>query len=403
MINELELIENIGVLHEHKVVLYGAGSRGGKIQAELKGRGVHIHSFCDSNVKKWGLTLSGVKIISPAKLKQLDSEEEIVVIISSALFVEEIINMLESLELRTKYIATLFGLNLALNQNRTETANTFPEKWERVTRIYKKRENWRLTHIKNFMSASNILVYQPAKVGSQTIMNSLLAAGVTDSFLSGHLHTLNCTEMDSAVKELISLKLESLKAAGTIKIITLVREPVGRDLSFMFEVMGCFDEEVAAVNSSFIGTCSRRLEKIASDGGFLFNMPSNRYGFQFEWFDHEIKAVFDIDIFSHPFDREKGYSVIKQGNTEVLVMKLEKLDFLAGVVGEFVGVPDLPLIKFNESGDKQYKYLYPNVKEAIRIAPELISLYYDNNPRMNHFYTEEEKALFLKKWAKNIR
>ncbi len=31
------------------------------------------------------------------------------------------------------------------------------------------------------------------------------------------------------------------------------------------------------------------------------------------------------------------------------------------------------------------------------------ALYYDNNPRMNHFYTEEEKALFLKKWAKNIR
>jgi hypothetical protein len=121
----------------------------------------------------------------------------------------------------------------------------------------------------------------------------------------------------------------------------------------------------------------------------------------FNWFDNELKAFFGIDVYAHPFDREKGYSIIKQGNIEVLVMKMEKLNSLESVIGEFIGAPQFKLVNDNVGSNKIYKYLYKNVKDAVKIPREIFSVCY-GNPRMSHFYTEEEKAAFLKKWEKNI-
>jgi hypothetical protein len=404
MINELGLINNFSKLRNYVLVLYGAGRQGERIVRELNDRGITVSFFCDSQMQKWGLSSNGIKIISPTRLKELDREEEVVIIITieSILLVEQSMAVLRSLGLRTNRIATLFGLDQALKQKRASDNEHFIEKWVRIERTCRLRQEWRLNHLKNFMSANNILIYQPGKVGSQTICSSFLNAGIIDSFLSGHLHTLNYTEMEATVKEAIAMKLESMKAMGKIKIITLVREPIARDLSFIFEVMERLEEETAYQTESFIDFCSRRLKKIAFNGDFLFGRPSHDYGFQFEWFDNELKAVFGIDIFEYPFDREKGYSVISQAEVEVLVLKLEKIDNLEQVIGDFVGKPDFKLSRYNEGGDKRYKYLYANVKSNINILPEIVSLYYENNARMNHFYTEEEKQVFLKEWSKNI-
>ncbi|MDR2569456.1 MAG: hypothetical protein LBD23_04035, partial [Oscillospiraceae bacterium] len=70
---------------------------------------------------------------------------------------------------------------------------------------------------------------------------------------------------------------------------------------------------------------------------------------------------------------------------------------------EFVGAPNFKYKNETNIGDnKPYKYLYQNVKDVLKFPKELVSLYYDNNSRMDHFYTEEEKTAFLKKWEKNL-
>jgi glutamate mutase epsilon subunit len=129
----------------------------------------------------------------------------------------------------------------------------------------------------------------------------------------------------------------------------------------------------------------------------------NKYLDVFEWFDVELKAVFGIDVYDYPFDREKGYSIIEQDNVEVLVIKLEKINSLEQVIGDFVEVSDFKLINSNVSDKKPYKYLYKNMREEIRIPREVVDRYYKNSPRMKHFYTEEEINMFYKKWEKNIR
>ena len=46
-----------------------------------------------------------------------------------------------------------------------------------------------------------------------------------------------------------------------------------------------------------------------------------------------MKEVFGIDVFAYPFDAEKGYTLIKEGNIELLLMKMEKLSELENVIG----------------------------------------------------------------------
>ena len=46
--------------------------------------------------------------------------------------------------------------------------------------------------------------------------------------------------------------------------------------------------------------------------------------------------------------------------------------------------------------------MYKNVRDVIKIPRDIVDFYYKDNPRMDHFYTEEEKTEFLKKWESNI-
>ncbi|GAB0120261.1 hypothetical protein Acid7E03_43330 [Acidisoma sp. 7E03] len=126
-------------------------------------------------------------------------------------------------------------------------------------------------------------------------------------------------------------------------------------------------------------------------------------GYQFEWFNKELKAVFGVDVYRHPFDQDKGYSIIKHDHVEVLVIKLEKLSCLEGVVGNFVGRPEFKLLKSNEARHKAYYPLYKDLKERIKIPRELIDLYYADNGYMNHFYSDREKIDFLQSWKKDFR
>jgi len=409
MINELNLINNFDILFENKIVLYGAGNRGEEVNKMLKRAGIPTAYFCDSNPNKQGNTILDTEIISIEKLKELDQNEKIIIIITSdyILLIEQIIRVIKGWHLNTENVFTAYGLELALFKNinhtlisdnyRNPILATKPIK-ELLNRNYytgRMFQRW----IKCINNPDSLLIYQPAKVGSLTIEKSL-----DEIYISNiHLHYFNVSNKSNLGLDEISNFFKCYKNAiskkESLKIITLVREPISRDLSHIFQDLEiCGPCLILQGTGTFIDSCN---EWISSKVYELKN--ENRcHGYEFDWFDHELKAVFGVDIFEYPFDKEKGYSVIKQDNIEVLVMKLEKLNSLESVIGEFVGAPHFKLINANESDNKLYKYLYKNVREVIKIPREIVDLYYKDNPRMDHFYTEEEKAEFLKKWENNI-
>ena len=343
VINDLELVKNINILFENEIILYGKslGTLEIRLYHRLKSFGVSISYLFENENNEDIKHVYGIDMISLADLKKLDKEKPIVIIIpnSDVIVIDKIINELANLKLRTRKIYTIQALNICLGMKSTENAI--------------KSSNW-------------LLIYQMGKVGSTTLRASMDNIGIK----SYHVHSFRYLS-------------SYIPNANQIKIITLVREPVSRTLSAIFQNPADFPN----YDMSFDSIISRHL----MEGRLLF-----------DWFDHELKEYFGIDIYAHPFDKEKGYSIIKQGNVEVLAMKLEKLNSLEQVISEFIGAPQFKLINANIGNDKHYKYLYKNVKDAIIIPREIFDMYYKDNPKMDHFYSEDEKTDFLKYWEKNI-
>ena len=400
-INDLEIVENIGILFENEIVLYGAGKCGREVFCTLKAAGIPVLCFCDGDSNKQGQCINDIEIISPSKLKQLDLCKSIAIIIAidEVFTVQEIIEDISALQLKTMRVYTKFALNISLLHNIKDCRinDVYRKVIFSISRLYfstleSARDNESasyLMRIINETSNNNILlIYQPGKVGSSTIRHSVEKIG----FTCIHTHRLN----------VVTKNRDIFKYFDKIRIITLVREPIGRGISGTFERLNEVFLLRAAMLSenSLINICIEHLKHNVFEYPFNYDFKYTSLNL-FDWFDRELKVVFGIDIYAHPFDRENGYTIIKQGNIEVLAMKLEKLNDLGQVIGEFIGAPQFKLSKFNESDKRAHKYLYKNVKDTIKIPREIFDLHY-NNPKMDHFYSEEEKAAFLKKWEKNI-
>ena len=391
-INDLEIVENIDILFENEVIIYGAGTCGKKICKNLKIAGLSVSYFCDGDNNKWGQIINDIGVISPDDLKRLDAEKNLIVIIASynVPVTEQIISDIAELKLKTNKIYTEFALKFSLIRNSGDYR--ISEAYRSLCNLYFSAIESKHTFIHTSRAIcffdntdSDILIYQPGKVGSSTVYKSLTEIDIACT----QLHVLNFWN-----KKTSNTYNKIFKKTALLKIITLVREPISRDISRVFEQLNYIAHLMH--ESSFLDLCIEFLMRTKPMIPLLFDIK------QFDWFDDELKAVFGIDIYAHPFDKEKGYSIIKQGNIEVLAMKLEKLNSLESVIGEFVGAPKFKLINDREGDTKWYRYLYKNVKDTIKIPKEVLDQYYENNPKMDHFYSKKEKIAFLKKWEKNI-
>ena len=205
-------------------------------------------------------------------------------------------------------------------------------------------------------NTADILVYAIPKVGTKTITASLSRIGILiakEHSLSGR-HPIDSQIEDNAS---INLRSEILKNHAPIKIITAAREPVSRKLSSFFQDLGSYGiSSVMQPSTMFLSQISEFVQQKENAANNITRKDL------FDWFDQELKAVFGIDVYAHPFDKEKEYSIIRQNNIEVLVLKLEKLNDLEQVIGDFVGAPHVKLVNANEAIDKPYKYLYNNMR-----------------------------------------
>ena len=61
------------------------------------------------------------------------------------------------------------------------------------------------------------------------------------------------------------------------------------------------------------------------------------------------------------------------------------------------------LIYGNNAEEKGYKYIYDDYKRNVKIPYQFYDYYYRNNKYMDHFYTEDEKRNFYKRWKDRIK
>lgn len=86
----------------------------------------------------------------------------------------------------------------------------------------------------------------------------------------------------------------------------------------------------------------------------------------------------------------------------MLLLKLEKLNDLEHIIGDFVGIENFQLTKSNETQLKESGLAYKEFLRDVRLPREFFEYYYCDNPYMDHFYSLEEKVKFKAKWEDHI-
>lgn len=273
-----------------------------------------------------------------------------------------------------------------------------------------------------------LLVYQMGKVGSSTIVASLHAAPDTHARYSVyHVHWLSPERL--RYEEELYLSARTQQPAGYFHpsyvwagqhlsrrlrnerdstkwtVITLLREPISRNISSFFENLETLLGYDFRSRLKEVG-----IEKVVEDLRQLFAENYLEEGAieRFDanpmtWFDKELKKVFGVDVYATPFPRERGYAVYETPRARVLLLRLEDLKVHGGApVKEFLGSSDFSLVSANQAQDKAYSEIYTAFASELILPISYVETIYRSR-YSTHFYSPKELERFRSKWDKSPR
>jgi hypothetical protein len=249
---------------------------------------------------------------------------------------------------------------------------------------------------------NTIIIYQMGKVGSQSLKESIIRDGFDClNLYSLKVPTLNLVSkninyknkkfvfLGSIRQKLYSLILRSAKVKK--KIITVVRDPIARDVSFIYHFFSVFLYNLINQGTGEEFSLQELIQNIY-DKYIIHGSATN-------WFNNDFNKTLGLNIFDYPFNKDKGCSFIKYMNFNILILTLEKLNNNEKIIGDFLGSKDFKLISTNRATKKWYSEIYRLTKDSIFISEEQIERIYSSN-FMKHFYNNNDILEFKNKWLK---
>ncbi len=242
-----------------------------------------------------------------------------------------------------------------------------------------------------------VLIYQMGKVASSSVRATLTRLDNLEIIYTHRLSYAYAKQLNLRKKslgwQLVSLEPSTIKdlhasvsTESRLKIITLIREPIGRNISAFFQVL----DAITGIKNAY-----SKLTIVELMGIFLKQYP---HEIPLIWFDQELKAALGIDVYNTPFPKNKGVMIIKEGRYEVLVMRHDLNDGLKQQSMEtFLGVKPIAMRRDNISTDKPYNAVYGIFKESIKLSDQYITQLLESD-YARHFYSKKERVLIRKKW-----
>lgn len=413
MIKDLDLIKNPDYFENKNFIIYGCGGSGRRIMHVMELAGCSIKGFADSNKRG---DCQGYPMYHIDDLCSVIGEDCIIVV-ASVFYYEIIPNLEKKVDPEKIFTEFSFLLSLMLNKDRLACAekaefnmyyNSMMKEHHQYVVDYNIKEGLNCYYD---LSHNAVMVYQCGKVGSEALTKSIINCGLRAS----HCHTLALPY--SCMKEWGSTWDDNVKRTAlgfNGKIITAIREPISRDVSEYFQSLCARGEELKEVFKitdlfdGFYDVFYYPYQKsgqdnndffIAQNKGFHIGSPK---GYEFDWFDFELKENFGFDAYEHEFDKDRGYSIYKHLGMEIMIFQLEKINSLESIIGEFLGAENFKMCRTNDNASKPYRYMYKSFKEDFVLKKEYADLYYKNNPWFEHFYSSRDIEQFYGEWDKYI-
>lgn len=262
-----------------------------------------------------------------------------------------------------------------------------------------------------------IITYQMGKVGSSTIHASLVALDKSRPIY--HVHFLNpgrVGELEAQRRQYFGTEKISLlrrpwlseflfeqiqESSRHWKIVTLVREPIARNVSTFFENLEVIkqpDSDRYEISSDYYGfEISIDIDNIDPLIELFFDRLVHER--PLTYFDDEIKYVFGIDVFESQFPEGKGYMLYQGDKADMLLVRLEDLNRCATTAfKEFLDIDDFTLIQTNVAEEKVYAPLYREFKKRIRFPDSYLDRMYQSK-FTRQFYSDDEIRNFRQRWS----
>ena len=244
-----------------------------------------------------------------------------------------------------------------------------------------------------------VLVLQMGKVGSVSLAEAVRRTG---KFRVFQFHLLNKDEIKESIatsengrryppKHLYVSNFvlnHELPRSDRPKIITVVRDPVARNLSAYFQNIDTY----FPYNIQDVSDGSVLIENFfATD---LHTQPA-------EFFDKEIKVNFSLDVYNYEFLPDQGHEIIRTPKVEILIMQFEKdEESKKEAICNFLDLSEITIPKLNLSGDKFYAEQYKKVLDAISLPKEYLDRMYGSK-FMTHFYGPHQIQAFRERWTRS--
>lgn len=265
----------------------------------------------------------------------------------------------------------------------------------------------------DFAKTPPIFVYQMGKVGSMSVYTSLQRARLGRPIF--HVHFLDLENLERIQQEYRDNRFlripEDIRIGRTLirkvartknvrwTVITLVRDPVERDLSDFLQHPEWWQMQRLRYERGWIA--KNQAHKFVTRLTKEFQRYDEATNFACTWFDRELKRVFGVDVYDYPFDQERGFGIIRTETVEVLVLRLSDLDrVFHPVVTQFLRRPEpIPLVRANEARDRDVANIYPVVLRNLTLDRRTCERIYATK-FARHFFSEAMREAAIARWTK---
>jgi len=280
--------------------------------------------------------------------------------------------------------------------------NDVPQPFRRRLRAWRHRIRNRRS-IDTAMNSGReiVLLHQMGKVGSSSVRDTLRSMDGVHVFQTHWCNERNLAHRAGIVHEdrRISnrygdrdhfgamLHHRIIEPRGASKVITMVRDPIARNVSSYFQHL----DEIWGVR--------RAHERIELDELLRGFHEVFEHDEPLTWFDTEVRDLFGVDVFAIPFDRERRWSLLESDSWSVLVMRADlpddgKQQAMSSLLGCEIPV----LSRSNVGEDKGYASVYTAFKKRLELPAAYLDRFYDA-PVTRHFFTDEEIDRLRRRWT----
>ncbi len=391
MIPISQIDSNLSIYKNQNVIVWGAGVQGLEIFELLQAFKIKVSYFCDNDTSKWGTTFQDIPVISPAQL--LEQDNFLVQLALSAKFEKEVLLQLEELSI-VSFLSTHECKSQLINYLKLNALKKNPKLSPEIISTTKISDAYLINsqkqmHLSLWKEPETfpIFVCMVQKTGDTTMLKT---------FEYNNVPTLQTHYSHWFKKEYLGDLGEK-----RVRIITALRDPISRDLSHLYQHFSiyngfnCFFDVNNDTLDDFVTLYS------SNDAQVYFDKFVKGFNFShtFHWFS-EFSAN-TVDLLKHPFDKEKGFSIIQEGNYDIFFYQLEKLNHIVPNLSEWVGVPFETLKNANLASEKWISNSYNMAKEKIKLTQEYVDSCYAD-PYVQHCYSSEDIERFKENWSKNI-